>query len=69
MAEFCLEHFNESFGKDFKANRVIRDIDFCECCGEWKPCVKRIVRRKGLLERVVEYKNLKAYYRDKPSDK
>lgn len=43
MAEFCLECYNKYFSdKEVSEKDVIMDIDLCEECGEWKPCVIRI---------------------------
>ena len=43
MAEFCLDCFNKYFSdKQLTEKDVIMDIDLCEECGEWKPCVIRI---------------------------
>ena len=39
MAEFCLKCFNELEGTDYTEKEVWLDDDFCEGCGEWKPCV------------------------------
>lgn len=38
MAEFCLECWNKINGKDDPPSRYIisKDLDTCECCGEWK---------------------------------
>ena len=39
MAEFCLKCFNELAGTNYTEKEVWLDEDFCEGCGEWKPCV------------------------------
>lgn len=43
MAEICLDCFNKYF-EDIKLTEkdVITDIEFCEECGELKPCIIRI---------------------------
>lgn len=52
MAEFCLKCFNELNGSDYTASEVWLEDDFCEGCGEWKPCVFEL-RPKPLLWRLV----------------
>ncbi len=43
MAEFCFECFRKIDGdKSLTENDVIMDMDLCEGCGEWKPCVIRV---------------------------
>lgn len=54
MAEFCLKCFNELNGTDYQANEVWLEDDFCEGCGDWKPCVFEL-RPKPLLWRLVGY--------------
>ena len=39
MAEFCLDCFNRMNGTAHATYEVELDEDFCEGCGEWKPCV------------------------------
>jgi len=39
VAEFCLKCFNELHGTHYTEKAVWLDDDFCEGCGEWKPCV------------------------------
>lgn len=51
MAEFCLKCFNELNGSDYTASEVWLEDDFCEGCGEWKPCVCEL-RPKPLLWRL-----------------
>ena len=48
MAEYCLDCFNELLGTKYRKSEVELDVDFCEGCGEWKPCVVSTARR-GLL--------------------
>ena len=54
MAEFCLKCFNELNGSDYTASEVWLEDDFCEGCGEWKPCVFEL-RPKPLLWRLIGY--------------
>jgi len=50
MAEFCLDCFNKYFSdKKVTEKDVIVDIDLCEECGEWKPCVIR-TKEKNILK-------------------
>ena len=51
MAEFCLKCFNELNESDYTASEVWLEDDFCEGCGEWKPCVLEL-RPKPLLWRL-----------------
>lgn len=53
MAEFCLRCFNEMNGTRYQTREVWLENDFCEGCGEWKPCVIDL-RRKPLLLRVLD---------------
>lgn len=42
MAEFCLECENKALGPDYEPipeGAVVLDMDYCEGCGEWKPCI------------------------------
>jgi len=48
MAEYCLECFNDLNGTDYTEKEVRLDEDFCEGCGEPKPCVVKL-RRRPLL--------------------
>ena len=52
MAEFCLKCFNELNGTDYQANEVWLEEDFCEGCGDWRPCVMEL-RPKPLIWRLV----------------
>ena len=54
MAEFCLNCFNELNGTDYKASEVWLEDDFCEGCGDWKPCVFELWP-KPLLWRLAGY--------------
>lgn len=43
MAEFCFACFKEIDGdQTLTEEDVIMDMDLCEGCGEWKPCVIRV---------------------------
>jgi len=48
MAEFCLKCFNELNGTNYQANEVWLEDDFCEGCGDWRPCVMEL-RPKPLI--------------------
>lgn len=42
MAEFCLECLNKYImpeDKPMKKKNAVFELDLCEGCGEWKPCV------------------------------
>ena len=39
MAEFCLECFNEQWGKKLNEKEVKTVVCLCEGCAEYKPCV------------------------------
>lgn len=42
MAEFCIECENRMSGPDYEPITeadVITDWDYCEGCGQWKPCI------------------------------
>ena len=41
MAEICLECLEKINEKKFRKNEYIlsKDLDLCECCGEWKSVV------------------------------
>ena len=53
MAEFCLKCFNELNNTKYQASEVWLEDDFCEGCGDWKPCVMEL-RPKPLLLRLVD---------------
>ncbi len=53
MAEFCLKCFNELNETDYTEKEVWLEVDFCEGCGEWKPCVMEL-RPKPLRYRIVD---------------
>lgn len=43
MAEFCFACFKEIDGdQTLTEDDVVMDIDLCEGCDEWKPCVIRV---------------------------
>lgn len=47
MAEFCLDCLNRFFIKNqepITEKDVILDDDFCEACGEYRPCVISITK-------------------------
>lgn len=55
MAELCLECFNQLNGTNYKSNEVCLEEDFCEGCGEWKPCVSQLQPKRlhhGLVKRI-----------------
>lgn len=41
MAEFCLDCYNKLNDTNYREKDVTLDdeLDLCEGCGEWKPCV------------------------------
>lgn len=48
MSEFCLDCMNKYMidnANKLRISDVVTDIDFCEGCGETKPCVIKIKRR------------------------
>ena len=51
MAEFCLKHFNEMFDENLTEKDVVLEMEFCEECGDIKPCVISI-RRKTLFSKL-----------------
>lgn len=58
MAEFCLDCVNKHIRRGKKQLRekdVILDIDFCEDCEEWKPCVVAL-KKKPLWVRYNHFK-------------
>ena len=42
MAEFCLECFNKIWNRNLSENQVSLSNDFCEECGQYKPCVMKV---------------------------
>jgi len=44
MADFCLDCYNKMNGTNYRVKDVTLDdeLDLCEGCGEWKPCVLRL---------------------------
>lgn len=42
MAEFCLKCFNELNDTNYQPNEVWLEEDFCEGCGDWRPCVMEL---------------------------
>ena len=51
MAEFCIDCMNKyilSSGKKLTEKEAVTEPDLCEGCGEWKPCVIVIKKRKFL---------------------
>ena len=60
MAEFCLKCFNEMNGTHYSEEKVWTEVDFCEGCGEWKPCVYRLYPKplyRKILDKIKEAKN------------
>ena len=53
MAEFCLKHFNEMFDEELMEKDVVLEEEFCEGCGEMKPCVIAL-RRKSIFSKLFE---------------
>ena len=53
MAEFCLHCFNELNETDYKEKEIWLMDDFCEGCGEWKPCVFEL-RPKPIFWKLVD---------------
>ncbi len=45
MAEFCLKHYNEMFDENLTEEDVVLEMDFCEECGDIKPCVICLKRK------------------------
>lgn len=59
MAELCLDCFNQCIGGEKLTEKdVIMDIDLCEGCGEWKPCVIRI-KEKNIFKRTISSVSIK----------
>ena len=56
MAEFCLKCFNKMNGTHYPEDKVWLEEDFCEGCGEWKPCVYRLYPKpaKPFYQRVLD---------------
>ena len=54
MAEFCLKCLNELDGTDYIPCEALLEEDFCEGCGDWRPCVVRL-RPKPFLRRLVNW--------------
>lgn len=52
MAEFCLKCFNKLNGTNYQPDEVWLEEDFCEGCGDWRPCVLD-TRPKPLLWRLI----------------
>ena len=53
MAEFCLTCWNQLNGTHYtEADLVIdhEELDICEGCGKWMPC---IVKERGFMGRLV----------------
>lgn len=42
MAEFRLACFNSIHHTSYRERDVMLEDDYCEGCGEWKPCVVRL---------------------------
>lgn len=53
MAEFCLDCFNKLHDTDYTEREVWLEVDFCEGCAEWKPCVMQLYP-KPLFYRLVD---------------
>lgn len=53
MAEFCLDCFNKLGGTSYTRRDVVLDQDFCEGCGEVKPCVV-VLRRRLRIKLAIE---------------
>lgn len=49
MAEFCLDCFNELNHTHYTKSEVWLEEDFCEGCGEWKPCIVDLRPKPFLL--------------------
>lgn len=57
MAEFCLDCFNWMGGTHYTRRDVVLDQDFCEECGEVKPCVvilRRRLRFKLMIQDILD---------------
>ncbi len=39
MSEICLDCLNQGRKRKLKEKDVILEMDLCEGCGMWKPCV------------------------------
>lgn len=48
MAEYCLNCFNKYNKTNYNEKEVTLKKDFCESCGEIKPCVMAL-RKKGII--------------------
>lgn len=50
MAEFCLDCLNKYLmekNSQLTKEDVTMDMDLCEGCGKWKPCVIKIKKEKN----------------------
>lgn len=56
MAEFCLKCFNELNNTHYTEENIWTEVDFCEGCGEWKPCVYQLYPKpsKSFYQRVLD---------------
>lgn len=53
MAEFCLDCMNKyAVDKKLTKKDVIMDIDLCEGCTEFKPCVI-VIKEKNIKKRIL----------------
>ena len=53
MAEYCLDCFNQINKTNYKEKNVwidCEELDICERCGEYKPCVMAL-HKKPIIER------------------
>lgn len=54
MAEFCLDCFNQQEGTHYREKDVTLEMDFCEGCGEIKPCIIRLYP-ESFIERIISH--------------
>ena len=46
MAEFCLDCMNKFYKEKLTEKDVVLEMDLCEECGEWKPCIVKIKQKR-----------------------
>lgn len=60
MAEFCLDCFNELNHTHYKPYQVTLCTDFCEGCGQIKPCVV-LLQPPHFVDRLTDFLKGKKY--------
>lgn len=66
MAEFCVECYNKLNRTNYRKNDVWTEVDFCECCADWKPCIVEL-RPKPIFWRIIDGLE-ELYYRFKKDE-